>query len=993
MKKVFISYSHDSKAHREQALALSERLRDDGIETLFDQYVSGSPEQGWSRWMLDQLDVADTVLVICTEIYYRKFRGHEIAGKGKGADWEGALITQAIYDSRSRTSKFVPIFLSDAEERWIPEPLRSRTYYSLVSEENYQCLYDSLLGQAGVEPRPIGSLKLKRRASGSRMAFDDTISSAEQNFDISRILKSAPTQLIGREDEIAFLSDAWDKVVRVEKERSRILTFVAFGGEGKTSLVAKWIVDEMLAKDWPGCDAAFAWSFYNQGTSEQLVISSDLFLKEAISFFGNAADKEFAASAAGAYEKGRHLARIVGQQRSLLVLDGLEPLQYAPTSPTPGELKDQGISALLKGLAQNSHGLCVITTRYSLPDLRAFQNKTVVEVTLWRLSLDAGVFLLKTLGVRGMAQELEKLVDDVKGHALTLTLLGGFLKRAFNGDIRQCDRVKFEKADEKISGEHAFRTMAAYEHWLLSGGDEGQREVAVLRLMGLFDRPADAGCLAALRSESIPGITDPLTELVEEDWEFCLSGLESAQLLTVNRDAAGTLVSLDAHPLLREYFSRQLRAQQPNAWRAAHRRLYEYLCAATHEGSQSTLEDLQPLYQAVIHGCQAGLQLKACYEIYFGRILQHHNYYSSRKLGAMASNLGAVACFYDQPWKSISPILSENLHISLYSEASLYLGALGRLNESLEPMQLAIDKMDKEGNLRDAAACFRNQSGLKLFLGDVIGAVDAAEQSVIYADRSGILHERMSKRFQYADALHQAGRLIEAKDLFSEIEKIEPDYMDSRLFYGLVSFQYWNLQLAASERAAWQAIFSSYCLQELEHKKLLEICTTSSQQSAERIFEHDDDLIDLALERFTLGSALLYEAILAKSDTRRAQLQVEQTVNGFRRAGIMGHLPRGLLIRAWLRFIEGKRTGTDSAQTDLDEAWEIAERSSMKLHMADIHLYRARLFGKFRTLDGSLDYPWKSPRADLEAAEKLINTCGYHRRDKELDDAKQALLD
>lgn len=29
----------------------------------------------------------------------------------------------------------------------------------------------------------------------------------------------------------------------------------------------------------------------------------------------------------------------------------------------------------------------------------------------------------------------------------------------------------------------------------------------------------------------------------------------------------------------------------------------------------------------------------------------------------------------------------------------------------------------------------------------------------------------------------------------------------------------------------------------------------------------------------------------------------------------------------------------------LDEAWEIAERGSMRLHMADIHLYRARLFG------------------------------------------------
>jgi hypothetical protein len=336
----------------------------------------------------------------------------------------------------------------------------------------------------------------------------------------------------------------------------------------------------------PGsCDAVFAWSFYSQDTREQLAASSDLFLQEALTFFGDDADKQFAASPAGAFEKGQRLARIVGQRRSLLILDGLEPLQYAPTSPTPGQLKDQGIAALLKGLAAASHGLCVVTTRYSLPDLKAFWQTTAPEVKLLRLSRDAGVHMLKTLGVRGTAQEFATLVEDVKGHALTLTLLGGFLKRAFHGDIRQRDRVKFEKADEKMDGGHAFRTMAAYEQWLLrDGGDEGRREVAVLRLMGLFDRPADADSLAALRRETIPGFTEPLAGLADDDWEYCLSGLEAAKLLTVNRDASGALVSLDAHPHLREYFARQLRTQQPDAWRAAHRRLYEHLCASTKEG-------------------------------------------------------------------------------------------------------------------------------------------------------------------------------------------------------------------------------------------------------------------------------------------------------------------------------------------------------------------------------------------------------------------------
>jgi hypothetical protein len=109
-------------------------LRTDGLDARLDEYVNGSPMQGWPRWMLDQLDAADYVLVVCTETYYRRFRGHEAPGKGKGVNWEGALITQEIYESRSATLRFVPVFLSAFVEMWIPEPLRSVTFYELTSE-------------------------------------------------------------------------------------------------------------------------------------------------------------------------------------------------------------------------------------------------------------------------------------------------------------------------------------------------------------------------------------------------------------------------------------------------------------------------------------------------------------------------------------------------------------------------------------------------------------------------------------------------------------------------------------------------------------------------------------------------------------------------------------------------------------------------------------------------------------------------------------------
>jgi hypothetical protein len=161
--RVFLSYSHDSDAHRERVLALSERLRHDGIDIILDQYTNGSPAEGWPRWMLDRLDESDRVLLICTPTYYRRFRGHAGPGKGKGVDWEGAIITQAIYDARSRVTRFIPVLFNAADATQIPEPLRSQSHYCLTTEAAYQSLYDALLDQAGVEPGELGSILGRER--------------------------------------------------------------------------------------------------------------------------------------------------------------------------------------------------------------------------------------------------------------------------------------------------------------------------------------------------------------------------------------------------------------------------------------------------------------------------------------------------------------------------------------------------------------------------------------------------------------------------------------------------------------------------------------------------------------------------------------------------------------------------------------------------------------------------------------------------------------
>jgi len=124
-----------------------------------------------------------------------------------------------------------------------------------------------------------------------------------------------------------------------------------------------------------------------------------------------------------------------------------------------------------------------------------------------------------------------------------------------------------------------------------------------------------------------------------------------------------------------------------------------------------------------------------------------------------------------------------------------------------------------------------------------------------------------------------------------------------------------------------------------------------------------------------------------RSESDRPNWSVPVAVDGLRRSGNMDDLPRGLLTRAWLRSLTGARAGPEGAQSDLDEAWEIAERGPMPLFLADIHLYRARLFFRETT------YPcqWQSPQHDLAEARRLIFKHGYLRRKEELEDAEAAL--
>ncbi len=258
--------------------------------------------------------------------------------------------------------------------------------------------------------------------------------------------RAATAVFVGREIETAVLEDAWHKAVRGDTPRPLVITLLGLGGVGKSTLVAKW-ADGLANRGWPGCEAAFAWSFYSQGAHEYLA-SSDKFVREAIAFFG---DPRLANRPVSDFEKGRRLGELVGGKRALLILDGIEPLQSPPSSPTGGgRIRDPAVAALLRVLAVWNRGLCLVTTRYTITDLEGYRQATTLDISLAVLNPEEGQALLRSLGVKGTKEELVATAQAMGGHALALTLLGTYIVRVHGGDIQQARRIAVVELDRPL---------------------------------------------------------------------------------------------------------------------------------------------------------------------------------------------------------------------------------------------------------------------------------------------------------------------------------------------------------------------------------------------------------------------------------------------------------------------------------------------------------------------------------------------------------------
>ncbi|NQT12891.1 MAG: hypothetical protein HQ582_09080, partial [Planctomycetes bacterium] len=755
-------------------------------------------------------------------------------------------------------------------------------------------------------------------------------------------LPATGSDLFGRSTELRRLSQAWNN------PKTHVITLVAFGGVGKTALVNRWLA-RMSEDDYRGARRVYGWSAYSQGSTER-VTSADVFIDQALAFFGD--DRPLGESIEA---RAVRLAELVRRERMLLVLDGVEPLQYPP-GPGEGFFRDPGLRTLVRALAAQNSGLCVISTRAAVTDLAHLESTTCPKIDLDILQPADGARLLEKLEVCGTEDELQAASKAFGGHALALTLLGTFLRDACGGDIRRRREIG-PLVHEIQHGGHARQVMDSYETWL---GDGPERQV--LRILGLFDRPAEPGAVEALRRDPpIPGLTDRIAALDEAGWQNALIRLRHARLL-VDPDRTAPR-ALDAHPLVREHFGEKLREEDEAAWRSGHDRLFEYYRGeGCPKEFPDTLEEMAPLYAAVQHGCAAGRHQETFHEVYRSRIMRGNEYYSSKKLGAFGSELAALSGFFALPWSAPVAALSDEEKAFVLNYAGYHLRGLGRLVEAVEPMEAGLQACLAQERWGVAARQANNLGELHLTLGRIAEAIAFAERSVEYADRSSDPFMRMVVRAVLGDALHQTGQIDQCEERFQEAEAMQKDWKpEYPLLFSLRGYQYCDLLFTRGR-----------------HEDVLDRATQALE-----IARRSNVLLDIGLDQLSLARAGLMAAQSGNTEAvNQARSHAQAAVDTLRQAGHQDELPRGLLTRAEVhRFT----ADPDAARCDLAEAMAIATRDPaghMKLHETDCYLGFARL-----ELDA------KKPglaREHLAAAEALIRETGYHRRDADLAQLQQA---
>jgi hypothetical protein len=401
-------------------------------------------------------------------------------------------------------------------------------------------------------------------------------------------LPPAPS-FTGRQDELAKLRGFWD-------EGPGVLSLIGLGGAGKTALAEKF-VEWVQANDPP--EGLLIWSFYDDP-------DANTFLKTAHRYFTGG--REAHASGAGWFHLLNEEMSKGG--RYLIVLDGLERVQRQQTDASGmyGELEDPLLRGFLFRLAAGAgQTKAVITSRFPVSSIERWLDRGYRIIDVDQLTGDSARAVLRAQGVRGSDEELDYLVREYGGHALTLDLLACAISKFFGGDPSKAPPLDVEEDQRHEQAARLSCLLQVFERELSS------RQVEILSRLCVFRFGVDLDALYSIFvGEASAAVAGALKGASKEEVAADLQALVSLHLAGIDTNGRYTV-----HPAIRDHFYRLFR--DPTAM---HEAVRGHLVPLSHRpgiGLPEDAEALDLLEELVYHAIQAGSVREAA-EIYMGRL-------------------------------------------------------------------------------------------------------------------------------------------------------------------------------------------------------------------------------------------------------------------------------------------------------------------------------------------------------------------------------------
>ncbi|MEZ7278413.1 toll/interleukin-1 receptor domain-containing protein [Pseudoalteromonas sp. 68 DY56-GL68] len=151
--KVFISYSHDTQAHKKWVLELTQRLRNSGVEAILDQFRLGLGDELGS-FMERSVAESDRIIMVCTDNYVTK------ANSGLGGVGFEKMIITSEYMQNIDSNKVIPLIRQNGTHN-VPTFLQTRLHINFSRDDEFELQFDNLLREIHQAPLfaepPVGN--------------------------------------------------------------------------------------------------------------------------------------------------------------------------------------------------------------------------------------------------------------------------------------------------------------------------------------------------------------------------------------------------------------------------------------------------------------------------------------------------------------------------------------------------------------------------------------------------------------------------------------------------------------------------------------------------------------------------------------------------------------------------------------------------------------------------------------------------------------------